>query len=342
VGDTLSPTGHTIARNAWRAETSCFSSNAMTLLVAGVELDQRYRLERPLATGGMSELWIARHLLLDRRVALKFVRIDGDEASKLLLSEARILASLRHAAIVDVYDCGLLDGRVPYLVMEYIEAETMRERLQRARQLAAADAVEAIIGLCRGVHAAHERGVIHRDIKPENIMCVGGPRSNAVKLIDFGIASCRLHSRGPVSLSGTPAYMAPEQIRGDAADARVDVWALGVTLYELLAGAPAFEGGEVAETLLLATRGVVAFPRAAIGLDGALWRVLMGALRVEPARRWQSAAAPGDELEQWLRSRGERATERAISARPATDTSERAAKSEPTLDELIRKKLSSS
>lgn len=320
----------------------------MKPLVVGAELDGRYRLERMLAHGGMSEVWVARHRLLERRVALKFMRVAGADARKLLLDEAKILASLRHPAIVEVYDCGLLEGEVPYLAMELIEGESLRERIAREGPMPARVAVRMLAPIARGLHAAHERGVVHRDVKPENILCVRGEGS-PVKLIDFGISRLDHGERGPIDIAGTPAYMAPEQARGERCDRRADLWALGVTLYELMTGDPPFEGGDVSATLARVLEGAVAYPRKATGLDGALWRVVMTALRVDPSQRFATAALFADALDEWLGSltRPSRPT---LVERPQPSSTARETPSHDTepnplstrLDALIREKLSNS
>jgi serine/threonine-protein kinase len=194
-----------------------------------------------------------------------------------LLDEAKILASLRHPGIVEVFDCGLHESDTPYLVMELIDAESLRDRLAREGPMPARATIKLMLPVIRGVHAAHERSVIHRDIKPENILCTSGA-TPSVKLIDFGIARVATGGAAQFSASGTPAYMAPEQVRGEPCDRRSDVWALGVTLYELLSGAPPFDGVDVTETLSAVLVGDVAFPRRAREFDGALWRTLMTAL----------------------------------------------------------------
>lgn len=333
----------------------------MNVLVAGVVLDGRYRLERLVARGGMSEIWRARHKLLDRPVALKFVRVDGDDARRLLIEEARILAALRDPAIVEVYDCGLLDGDLPYLAMEYIDAPTLRAALDAQGSLAIDEAVAVISSIARGVHAAHERGIVHRDIKPENILYApDGAAGPAVKLIDFGISHRTDDARRVGSISGTPAYMAPEQIRGERADRAVDVWALGVTLYELVAGAVPFEGPNVSATLNAALEGHIPFPRQARGLDGALWRTITDCLRVDLKRRTQTALALAEALDRratTARARESRPTmrspdvaRRASRAREEAPTqSSSAARTEPSavtqesdssLDQLLLERLS--
>ncbi|MFO0559145.1 MAG: serine/threonine-protein kinase [Polyangiales bacterium] len=311
------------------------------LRVAGTQVDGRYTLERMLARGGMSDVWIARHRLLDRRVAMKFMRVASDEARDALLDEAKILASLRHPGIVEVFDCGLHESDTPYLVMELIEAESLRERLTREGPMPARAAVKLVLPVVRGAHAAHERSVIHRDIKPENILCTSGA-APSVKLIDFGIARVATTAAAPFSASGTPAYMAPEQVRGEPCDRRSDVWALAVTLYELLSGAPPFDGVDITETLSSVLVGHVGYPRRARELDGALWKILMTALRVDPSQRFETAERFAIALEQWLEGRDGARAESRPTPRAPVSVARADTESVPSLDALIREKLSGS
>lgn len=294
-----------------------------------------------LARGGMSDVWIARHRLLERRVAMKFMRVASDEARDALLDEAKILASLRHPGIVEVFDCGLHESDTPYLVMELIEAESLRDRLTREGPMPARAAVSLMLPVVRGAHAAHERSVIHRDIKPDNILCTSGA-TPSVKLIDFGIARVATSASAQFSASGTPAYMAPEQVRGEPCDRRSDVWALGVTLYELLSGAPPFDGADVTETLSSVLVGNVAYPRRAREFDGALWKILMTALRVDPTQRFETAERFATALEQWLEGRDGARAESRPTPRAPVSVARADTESVLTLDALIREKLSGS
>jgi serine/threonine protein kinase len=316
-----------------------------TPLSAGLEIDGRYVLEAPLGRGGMGEVWTARHRLLDRSVALKFLRSSGEALQRMLLEEGRILASVRHPAVVEVYDCGIFAERLPYLVMELVHGETLRATLDRERALTCRAAVELVIPVLYGVHAAHERGVPHRDIKPENILRTSGGAS-PVKLIDFGIAHQLSDRAAHGRFSGTPSYMAPEQVRGEPGDRRVDVWAMGATLYELVAGRPPFDGEDDSATMANVLEGNASFPRAAVGLDGALWKIIMSSLRVDPARRTASALDLAASLEGWLATSGRarssqpnlvRESQPVVAAGALSDARDAP---ERTLDELIRDKLS--
>ncbi|HWL85194.1 MAG TPA: serine/threonine-protein kinase, partial [Polyangiaceae bacterium] len=186
----------------------------------------RYLLEGRLGAGGMGELFRAHDTVLGRSVALKLLRRSPDaETSALLVREARVAATLSHPNIVTIYDAGEHEG-VPYVAMECISGDTLRALMGRPRE--AAEQVSWLIEIARGLVAAHRAGVVHGDVKPENVMVTG---DGAVKLLDFGLAAAV-----PGSIMGTPAYMAPEQIRGEAIDGRADQFAWGVVAYELLTG----------------------------------------------------------------------------------------------------------
>lgn len=210
-----------------------------------------YRVVRRLGRGGMGAVYLGVHEQIRRQVAIKVLRPEHAAdplVARRFLTEAQVVNLVRHPALVEVSDHGLLDDGTPYLIMEYLEGTPLSERLARGalpEPVARALAREIALGMA----AAHERGVIHRDLKPANVMLVPDPRrpgTEQVKVLDFGLAKDRL---GGVShtavgaLLGTPTYMSPEQIRAPAqADDRTDVYALGAMLYEMLAGSPPFQG----------------------------------------------------------------------------------------------------
>jgi serine/threonine-protein kinase len=200
----------------------------------------------------MGIVYRARDLQLDRLVAVKLVVDEGiSEAKARFLTEARRTAGVRHPSIVEVFDVGEDNGDA-FLVMELLEGETVDERIERDGHIEPAAAVAIASEVCDALAAAHEAGLVHRDLKPANVFLVrsspGGPVDH-VKLLDFGIAK-RIDGAtartDPNAIVGTFEYMAPEQIRGGRIDARTDLYALGMTLYCMLTGAPAFEGDNIA------------------------------------------------------------------------------------------------
>jgi hypothetical protein len=206
----------------------------------------RYRVERELGVGGMATVYLAHDVRHERRVAIKILHPELAAALGVdrFLAEIKVTANLQHPNILPLLDSGLIDSGVPYYVMPYVEGESLRARLDRERQLPLAEAVTIAKGVAAALGYAHKQGVIHRDIKPENILLQDGHPLVA----DFGIALAvtmaggqRLTQTG-LSL-GTPHYMSPEQAMGERQiDARTDVYALGVVVYEMLAGEPPFTG----------------------------------------------------------------------------------------------------
>jgi eukaryotic-like serine/threonine-protein kinase len=205
--------------------------------MAALEELGRYQVENVLGGGGMALVYRARDEELDRPVAIKLLadNLAADEAfRKRFLREARLAAQLAHPNVVQVYDSGEADGR-PYIVMEYVEGETLADLLARRGRLPPAEAVELALQVCSGLEHAHRAGLVHRDIKPQNLLIRA---DGTVKITDFGIArsahGTRLTETG--SVLGTASYLAPEQAAGEEVTPAADVYAVGVVLYELLAG----------------------------------------------------------------------------------------------------------
>ncbi len=216
-------------------------------LERGMRVPGGYRLDRILGEGGMGVVWVADHEPTGRSVALKFLRhgrADDAVALERFAREARAVMEIVHPNVVRVEAVLETDSGVPFLVMEHLEGESLRKRLVRGGPLEASECAELLLPVIAGVQAAHARGLVHRDLKPENVFLTTG---GEVKVLDFGIAkrmdggtssgddSASLTSTG--ALVGTPFYMAPEQVFGDDdIDERVDVWALGIVIYECVAG----------------------------------------------------------------------------------------------------------
>src|SRR4051812_13189589 len=213
----------------------------LSVAVAG-----RYAIERELGAGGMATVYLAHDARHDRKVALKVLRpelaaILGGER---FLAEIKTTANLQHPHILSLFDSGEADGLI-YYVMPYVEGESLRDRLNREKQLPVEDAVRIAREVADALEYAHQHGIVHRDIKPENILLHGGHAMVA----DFGIALAAAKSEGGARMTetgmslGTPHYMAPEQAMGDREiTPRADIYALGVMLYEMLTGEPPFTG----------------------------------------------------------------------------------------------------
>lgn len=212
--------------------------------------DGRYRLQLLVGTGGMAEVWLAEDERLDRPVALKVLREsisrehDGDLISG-LQREARVIARLQHPNIISVYDAGEFEGR-QYLVMEYVEGASLRQLLEARGPMPEAEVLRIGAQIAGALDYAHRQGVVHNDVKPENIIVTA---SGVAKVTDFGVAETVTRTLSPEearALLGTIAYLAPEVMQGSTPDARADVYSLGLTLYELLAGRLPFVGSSAA------------------------------------------------------------------------------------------------
>jgi serine/threonine-protein kinase len=211
--------------------------------VLGEVIAERYELEELVGSGGMSSVFRARDRLLERTVALKVLHAHyaGDaETIERFRREARAVAQLSHPNIVTVIDRGEADDR-QFIVFEYIDGQTLKEIVEERGPLPVRETVELAIGIARGLAFAHRQGLVHRDVKPQNVLLNGDGKP---KVTDFGIARS-LDVAGVTqtgTVMGTSHYIAPEQASGQAVDAQTDVYALGAVLFELLTGAPPFEG----------------------------------------------------------------------------------------------------
>ncbi len=215
-------------------------------LIAG-----KYRVDRVLAEGGMGLVVAATHLHLDQPVALKLPRGEIITNSEALCArftrEARAAAQLKSEHVARVLDAGVTTDGSPYMVMEYLEGHSLAQLLEMNGRLDVESATEYAIQVCEGLAEAHARGIVHRDVKPDNLFLVErAPGRQIVKLIDFGISKISFAGKGNLETSmimGSPCYMSPEQLRSTATvDHRTDLWSLGATLYELLAGKGPFDG----------------------------------------------------------------------------------------------------
>jgi serine/threonine-protein kinase len=212
----------------------------------------RYAIERELGHGGMATVWLARDLRYDRLVALKVLRpeLAVSLGAERFLREIMLAARLQHPHVVSVYESGEIEtaghpgAPVLWFAMPYVEGESLRERLRRQGRLPRREALRIAREAARGLHYAHEHGVIHRDVKPENILLT---RDGSTLVADFGIArptgsTSASHLTGTGIVVGTPAYMSPEQALGAELDARTDIYSLGCVLYEMLTGEPPHTG----------------------------------------------------------------------------------------------------
>ncbi|MBL8113291.1 MAG: protein kinase, partial [Acidobacteria bacterium] len=258
-------------------------------LAPGTVLAGRYRIAGLLGRGGMGEVYRAEDLVLGQDVALKFLskELETDpDALERLLSEVRNARQISHPHVCRVHDVGQAGDR-HFLTMEYVDGEDLSTLLHRIGRLPAKKAVEVARQICAGLSAVHEKGVVHRDLKPGNVMLDGHGR---VRITDFGLAVAGSHAAGEIA--GTPAYMAPEQLAGEPATPRTDLYALGLLLYEIFTGVRPFEAASFAEWREVHSRQLPAPPGSHVGdLDPAVERIVLRCLEKDPARRPSKASA---------------------------------------------------
>ena len=220
----------------------------------GSTVDRRYVLKREIARGGAGAVFEAEHVYTKRSVALKLLIPEqrmAPEPRARLLREALALTAARHPGVVSALDAGEMEDGTPYLVLELLEGRSLEGILAVRRRIGAPEVAWLGIAICDALASAHRRGIIHRDIKPSNVFVARDEQGKeVVKLFDFGVARVAAENRKLTqdgALLGTPEYMAPEQLLARDVDARADLYAVGVTLYECLAGVVPFEGnfGEV-------------------------------------------------------------------------------------------------
>lgn len=230
----------------------------------GVELDGRYKIEKQIGEGGMGVVFLARHMVIEKAVAIKVLRAEvaTDEAVvKRFVQEARAASRIGHPNIIDVTDFGTTKDGLTYQVMEYLEGQTLANLLLKEGRLTLGRALTIMAQMARALGAAHEKGIVHRDLKPENVFLMNREgRSDFVKIVDFGIAKVQPPDGGAVgprltrlgTVFGTPEYMSPEQASGrNDVDLRADIYALGIILYEMLCGRVPLRGETTVRTLAM-------------------------------------------------------------------------------------------
>lgn len=287
-------------------EESILQENQM----AGKVVAGKYKIEGLLGEGGMAQVFRAVHMGLDRPVVIKLMHSSMpsmDTAMKRFEQECKVTAKLDHPNIVSVFDVGTLEGRRPFLVMEFIQGESLRDYLDRETSMTVKDATTVMIQVCSGLSEAHERGIVHRDLKPENIMLrERSDRPDWVKIVDFGIAHLKQGgqrlTRTGIAI-GTVDYMSPEYLSDKPIDQRSDIYALGVILYELIAGRCPFLA-DTPEAVMAKHLWGTPMPLSHFRPEleaGCLYdQVAEKALNKEPDDRFQSVSDMRDELKRAL------------------------------------------
>jgi eukaryotic-like serine/threonine-protein kinase len=256
-----------------------------------------YRIIAPLGEGGMGAVYLAEHPLIGKRVAIKVLHpeLAGDpELVARFFQEARAVNEIGHPNIVDIIDFGTTTNGIVYLMMEYLEGRSLAQWIREEGPLHPADAVWVAEQVAEALATSHARGIVHRDLKPDNVFLLAGPRPR-VKVLDFGIA--KLNGPGQASartrmgvVLGTPAYMAPEQCEGRPdIDGRVDVYALGVMLHEMLTGETPFQADGFGAMLVMHLTAEPSPPSLRRPeLPSSLDAIVLRALEKDPARRFGS------------------------------------------------------
>jgi eukaryotic-like serine/threonine-protein kinase len=253
----------------------------------GLLLTGRYHVGSPIARGGMATVYLGTDTRLDRAIAIKIAHpelSDDTEFVRRFIGEARSAARLSSPNVVGIYDQGS-DGRLHYIAMEYVPGRTLRDLLSQRRRLGARESLGIMTGVLSGLAAAHQAGLAHRDVKPENVLLT---TSGGVKVADFGLARSVVgaaHTKGGMII-GTAAYLAPEQVTGGTSDARTDVYAAGIMLYEMLTGAQPHTGPTPLDVAYKHVNEVVPAPSSLMpGLSPALDALVAMATSRDPQLR---------------------------------------------------------
>ncbi len=268
--------------------------------LSGRILGDRYQVRVPRGVGGMSTVYEALHLLIGRRLAIKFLDADkapGWQNLERFRNEARFCSTVGHPNLVDITDMGETVEGIPYIVMELLDGMSLADLMFECGRLSAAAAITIAIEVLNTLAAVHAKGIVHRDLKPENIYLVKGPSGPRLKVLDFGVSLLlspdgrNKRVTGTGDSPGTPAYMSPEQARGvPDVDHRSDLFSVGTILYEMLAGHCLFDGPNPFATLAAVTScQVEPLRNHTPDVDPDLERVVLRSLEREPRDRYQSA-----------------------------------------------------
>jgi len=290
----------------------------------GTTIAGRYLVERLIGQGGMGTVWAGRHISLDQLVAIKFVhpKLAGSaEALRRFDTEAKAAARIKSRHAVAVYDHGVSESGQPYIVMEYLEGESLEQSIARRGKLPLHEVAEIVQQAARALHAAHQAGIVHRDLKPDNIFLArdgeAGSRGYSVKLVDFGIAKM-VHDEAAFGAAstqagmvlGTPHYMSPEALTAAApVSAASDIWSLGACAFSAACGRVPFEGEAIGDVVLKVCAAPMPVPsQIQPSLPKAFDAWFERACSRDPKRRFTSVVELADalvRLDEWARAQRE-------------------------------------
>ncbi len=261
----------------------------------------KYEIIEKIGVGGFGTVFKGRDPYIKRTVAIKTCQSDEDELRKRFFREAEFAGNLHHRNITTIYDFGLTEEGLPYIVQEFLTGEDLDRKVKRKDDLPLAWRVRVLADICEGLHYAHTAGIVHRDVKPSNIRIL---EDGTVKIMDFGIAKSMVTestlTQTGITL-GTASYLAPEQIRGEPVDARTDIFSLGVLAYELLTYTRPFAGEHISTVLYKIMNESPPSPAAVDpSLPAELARVVERALQKDRANRFASCAEMKASLESVL------------------------------------------
>jgi serine/threonine protein kinase len=306
---------------------------AKSLLPEGSIVQERYRIIRPLGSGGMGAVYLAEHILFHRNFALKTLDPNTitDISWRRFQKEAHAASMLDHPSLIKVTDFGIIDGRQPYFVMDFFEGITLSSILKNQGSLSQDLALDIVIKVCDAIGYAHGKGVIHRDLKPSNVMLARESSNPEVKIVDFGLAkltdgdieSTAMTKTGEVF--GTAFYMSPEQCLGKAVDHRADIYSVGCLLFELLTGTPPFDGDAALPIMLKhQSEKPPSLKEASLGksFPKDLESVVAKLLEKEPGKRYQTLPELSADLRR-IRSGEKLATSAQAAERRGTSSSRR-------------------
>jgi serine/threonine protein kinase/tetratricopeptide (TPR) repeat protein len=265
----------------------------------GIVLDNKYRIDRKIADGGMSNIYLANHMQLDIPVAVKVMHdrlVSDEKAIRRFRREAQSAMRIRHTNAITVLDFGVTDRKLVYLIMEYLQGSTLKDKLKRQPLLPLKEVNNIFQQVCAAVKIAHRRGIIHRDLKPENIFLQQDGDIEVIKVLDFGIAKLQFSEENLTQMGtalGSPHYMAPEQLGdNEQIDLRADVYSLGVILFEMLTGETLFKGSS---STAIAYKHISEKPREIRSirpeLSQDLENVVQKALEKNPSSRYEDIAS---------------------------------------------------